>query len=68
MEFLEKFSMCFGLFDDVAQIYVQCDNLTAEVTIRPNMDEEHFRSGYRDGIFVFSPGQPHETALGLVVN
>ncbi len=57
MEFLEK----FGLFDDVAQNYVQCDNLTAEVTIPANMDEEHFRNGYRNGIFVFSPGRPHET-------
>ncbi len=61
MEFLEKFSSCLGLFDDVAQIYVQCDNLTAEVMISPNMDEEHCRSGYRIGIFVFSPGRPHET-------
>ncbi len=43
IEFVEKLSLRFGLFDGNTQICLQGDNLMTELTISSNMGKEHFR-------------------------
>ncbi len=63
VEFAEKFSLRFGLFDVNTQICLKGDNLMADMTISSNMGKEHYQIGCcqgRDNRFVFPPGRPHE--------
>ncbi len=43
VEFVEKLSMVFGLFDDNIQICLQSANLMTEMTISSNMGKKHFQ-------------------------
>ncbi len=62
LEFVEEFSLRFGLLKSNTQIRLQADNLAAELAIFSNMGKEHFQIGCQesDVRFVCPTEQPHE--------